>query len=212
MLNRSTKLRFIPSVILALISAYSLAAGFAVARNGGDYSFYWNLLIVSLVAHALYFAWLLITKRAEPVTIASYVIISLLLFIVFVPLISRPPIFRQITFEMGPDPFFPSSTISSAKTFNIWEKEFWSQEAQEQWRKDYLKQIQTARQGSLIGHVGTDLQGWSVEKIRYAFGEPAKIIAVEKGLEKWIYHPWTDHTDWEMPVYVNDGLLLKIGD
>jgi hypothetical protein len=72
--------------------------------------------------------------------------------------------------------------------------------------------MQIARQGSLIGHIGTDLQGWSAEWIRYAFSDPADIIQVDESLEKWIYHPWTNHPDWEMPVYVQGGELLRIGD
>ena len=113
---------------------------------------------------------------------------------------------------MGPDPFSPRATITSHRTFAIWEKEFWSKSAREKYRLNRLKRMQITRQGSLIGHVGTDLRGWSDEKIKTAFGEPAKIIQVDESLEKWIYHPWTNYPDWEMPVYVQNGALLKIGD
>ena len=113
---------------------------------------------------------------------------------------------------MGPDPFSPGTTITSHTNFAIWQKEYWLKSAQEEYRQDHFAHMQTTRQGSLIGHVGTDLQGWSDEKIKTAFGEPAKIIKVDESLEKWIYHPWTNHPNWEMPVYVQNGTLLKIGD
>jgi hypothetical protein len=78
--------------------------------------------------------------------------------------------------------------------------------------KQVMEKMQTDRQGNLIKYVGTDLHGWNKEKILLAFGEPIKLVELEENLEKWIYHPWTNHPDWEMPVYVQNGVLLKIGD
>ena len=113
---------------------------------------------------------------------------------------------------MGPDPFVPETNITSGMHVGIWQKEYWFKSAQANYRLRHLKEMQITRQGSLIGHVGTDLQGWTAEEIKYAFYEPSKVIKIAANLEKWIYHPWTNHPEWEMPVYVQDGLLLKIGD
>jgi hypothetical protein len=98
-------------------------------------------------------------------------------------------------------------------TYYIWEIEYWSQSVRDKQSLKYLLQSRTARQGQLIGHVGDGLlRGWPAEKIVCAFNEPSKIIQVDENTEKWIYHPWKNHPEWEMPVYVRDGILLKVGD
>ena len=121
---------------------------------------------------------------------------------------------KERKLNLGPDPFVPSTNITSYRRVPFWSIDFWITDKmyREKYRDEKIAEMQKTRQGSLIGHIGTDLQGWSDEKIKTAFGEPAKIIKVDESLKKWIYHPWTNYPDWEMPVYVQDGTLLKIGD
>lgn len=204
-------LLFLPTIFLCLISAYILLAG--IFGHGWNRKYLAIAFIISILLNFFYYLWLATTKRISTRFTVFYIPIAFVIFVVFI--FSIPNSFwviREVRFNMGPDPFSPGTEITSSRSFGIWQKEYWFKSAQEEYRLKRLKHMQTARQGSLIGHVGTDLQGWSIEKIKTAFGEPAKIIKVDESLEKWIYHPWTNHPDWDMPVYVQNGTLLKIGD
>ncbi len=204
-------LLFVPTAFLCLVSAYILLAG--IYGRGWNRGHLLIAFIVSIFLNFFYYLWLATTKRISIKFTIFYIPIAFVVFIVFIFSIpNRFWVIREVRFNMGPDPFAPSTNITSIRSFGIWQKEYWLKSAQEEYRLERLKHMQTARQGSLIGHIGTDLQGWSNEKIKTAFGEPAKIITIDESLEKWIYHPWTNHPDWEMPVYVQHGTLLKIGD
>ncbi|MFC1787874.1 hypothetical protein ACFLZY_01495 [Patescibacteria group bacterium] len=205
-------LYLIPSIALIFVSSYIFLVGLAVGREGGNHYPWLGIFVVFILLNFFYYLWLALTKRINNKWIIFYVPVALFLFIAFNFLMMYPPWLKNVSFNLGPDPFYNGTTITGGGTFLIWEKEFWSESAREEHRLNYIKHMQTARQGSLIGHVGTNLQGWSEEKIRTAFGEPAKIDRLTDGLEIWIYHPWTNHPDWEMPVYVKNGVLLRIGD
>lgn len=204
-------LLFLPTAFLCLVSAHILLAG--IYGRGWNRTHVLIAFITSIFLNFLYYFWLATTKRISTKFTILYIPIAFVIFVVFIfSILNRFWIIREVRFNMGPDPFVPSTNITSIRPFGIWQKEYWLQSAQEEYRLESLKHMQTARQGSLIGHIGTGLQGWSNEKIKTAFGEPAKIITIDENLEKWIYHPWTNHPDWEMPVYVQHGTLLKIGD
>jgi len=204
-------LLFLPTLFLCLVSAYIFLAG--IYGHGWNRTHLLIAFVVSIFLNFLYYLWLTTTKRLGTKLTVLYIPIAFVLFVVFIfSIMNRFWIIREVSFNMGPDPFSPGTTITSHTNFAIWQKEYWLKSAQEEYRQDHFAHMQTTRQGSLIGHVGTDLQGWSDEKIKTAFGEPAKIIKVDESLEKWIYHPWTNHPNWEMPVYVQNGTLLKIGD
>lgn len=56
-----------------------------------------------------------------------------------------------------------------------------------------------------------EIIGVSEEVVVAAFGEPAR-RQVEGEYEVWTYYPWSDHADWEMPVYVSrEHGLLGVG-
>jgi len=207
-------LLFLPTALSCLISAYIIWMGLIGSpRINRTYLLIELIFIISL--NLIYFLWLAITKRIGRILSILYIPIAFILLVIFfIAIPNQFWLIKTVKLDMGPDPFYidQSATIGANYKFGIWEKGYWSEAAREEVRLERLNQMQTARQGSLIGHIGSDLQGWSTERIRFAFGEPAKIIKEDENLEKWIYHPWTNHPDWEMPVYVQDGLLLKIGD
>jgi hypothetical protein len=204
-------LLLIPTTLLCFISSFILLVG--IYSNGRNKTHILIAFIVSIFFNFLYYLWLATTKRIDTKLTIFYIPITFILFIFFIfAILNKFWIIRDIKFNMGPDPFEPSTTITSGRPFGIWHKEYWFKSAREEYRLKHLINIQTIRQGNLIKYVGIALQGWSYEQIKTTFGEPAKIIKMEKNLEKWIYHPWTNHPDWEMPVYVENEKLLKIGD
>ena len=180
-------LLLVPTVFLCLISAYILLAG--IYGRGWNRTHLLIAFIVSIFLNFFYYLWLATTKRIGTKLTIFYIPIAFILFLVFIfSIINRFWIIREISFNMGPDPFSPGTTITSHTNFVIWQKEYWLKSSRENYRQDHFVHMQTTRQGSLIGHIGTDLQGWSDEKIKTAFGEPAKIIEVDESLKKWIYH------------------------
>ena len=216
-------LLLLPTVFLCLVSAYiALASSISFEGSGSENRAYLLIpFLLSIFLNLLYYLWLSKTKRLGTKLTVFYIPIALILFVVFFFsiffVIMRPPWRKIVRYDLGPDPLYEGANMVTAGIFSIWEKEFWSKRAQEEYRlKVILKEMQTAKQVDLITSPGTDLQGWSDEKIKSVFGEPTKIIKVDESLEKWIYHPrpQTNNPDlemWEVPVYVLNGALLKIG-
>ncbi len=204
-------LLLLPTVILCLMSAYIFLVG--VYGRGWNREYILIAFLVSILVNFLYYLWLVITKRIGTKLTVFYIPISTILFVLFIHFILSPPYRRDVNLNLGEDPFAPGTTISGGTRFYFWEPGFYSLGNELKNREEKRKaEMRITRQGSLIGHVGTDLKGWSAEKIKNAFGEPRKILQLNENLEKWIYYPWTNHTDWEMPVYVQNKMLLKIGD
>ncbi|HSR89002.1 MAG TPA: hypothetical protein VLK22_01190 [Candidatus Udaeobacter sp.] len=206
-------LYFLPSLIITFIGACFLIASFAAAKEGYNWKFNFIVFILSILLNWIYWFRLAVLKVLDIKIIGKYIIFSIILFFVFIFLFIAPPYKREIRFDLGEDPFVPGATITAGRTVYLWEKDFYAfgKNYENLSQKIQIK-MQTDRRGSLIGHVGNDLRGWSVEKVRNAFGEPARIVRINKDLEKWIYNPWTDHLDWEMPVYIQNNILYKIGD
>ncbi len=166
--------------------------------------------------HVLYFFWILYLRIIKSVK-TVHVVISIPTIVLYIGFGFLGHIIiagRGRVLDLGPDPFVPKTTITSHQQVPFWSIDFWVTDEMyiKRNREKKIADMQKARQGSLIGHVGTDLQGWSRERVLYAFGSPSKITPMGGGLEKWVYHPWTNHPDWEMPVYLQDDVLLKIGD
>lgn len=202
---------FIPTTILSILSAWI----FLVYIYGDNWNKFHVALtfFVSVLLNIFYLFWLVKTESINIRFLPHYLLIALCTFIISAYFIASPPYKRMINLDLGPDPFFPDGIIGSSVTFYFWEKGFYDpEEAVKVVKRERIKQMQIARQGSLIGHVGEDLAGWSDERIRNAFGRPVRIDNVSDGVERWIYHPWTDHADWEMPVYIKNKVLFKIGD
>lgn len=174
------------------------------------------LFIVVNCIHFIYFLYIFylrLKKRTE--TILVFVSLpTVLVCVVFFLSYRLVTMGKTRTLNLGPDPFVSGTNITSQRSVPFWNIDFWITDEMysEKYRDEKIVNMQKTRQGSLIGHIGTDLQGWTDEKIITAFGEPTKIIQVHENLEKWIYRPWTNHLDWEMPVYIQSGVLLKIGD
>ncbi|MDO8499501.1 MAG: hypothetical protein Q7S66_02465 [bacterium] len=182
---------------------------------GNTRSIFYVFVTVNIVHffYFLYIFYLRLKKRTKTVILLASLpttVVCLVLLVSYTFITEG----RARTLNLGPDPFVPSTDITSYRRVPLWSIDYWITDKMynEKYRDKQVAQMQKTRQGSLIGHIGTDLQGWIDEKIVTAFGEPVKIIQVNENLEKWIYHPWTNHLDWEMPVYVQNGALLKIGD
>ena len=202
---------FIPTFIMAGIAAYFLLAGMFGDGWGREPA---GLFLCITIIHLIYFIWLTAKKRISTKLAFGYIPIALLFFIFIIYVVVKPPILKIEKLSLGPDPYYPSSTISSKEEFWIWQPGFWSQSVRDS-RKQYRKEkIRTARQGSMFDHTGTELAGWSEYDIIRAYGEPARIDVINSSTKKWIYHPWKKdgQKDWEMPVYVTNGLLERIGD
>lgn len=163
---------------------------------------YW-LYIVSLRLRKKVATWIVLLSIPLAVV---YIVIQLFSIIVVNG--------RHRYLNLGPDPFGMGRDITSVYAVPMWHIDYWISDKafEKKYRDKRISEMQITRRGSLIGHVGTSLQGWTDDHILYAFGEPSKIVKVGGDLEKWIYHPWTNHPDWEMPVYVQNGALLRIGD
>ena len=182
---------------------------------GNTRSIFYVFVVINIF-HFVYFLYILylrLKKRTNTIMVFASLptMVVYLVLLVGYFLITMG---KTRTLNLGPDPFVPSTRITSHKRVPFWNIDFWITDKMysEKYRDGQITKMQKSRQGSLIGHIGIDLQGWTDEKIVTAFGEPAKIIEVNENLKKWIYHPWTNHLDWEMPVYVQNGTLLKIGD
>lgn len=199
-----------PTIFLCFVSAYT---ALVYIDNG----YYRNealiALLGSLFVHFLYFIWLTTTKRIGTKLAVFYIPIALVLFIVFAYSIMYPPYKRGVRLDLGPDPFSADTSITGFTEFYFWQKGFYfPKKVSKEVAEEEKIRMQVTRQGSLIGHVGNDLFGWSEEKIETAFGVPSDIVVIDSNLEKWMYHPWTNHPDWEMPVYIQNNTLFKIGD
>jgi|GEM_PF-1320956 len=182
---------------------------------GNTISIFYLFVVLNIIhfSYFFYIFYLRLKKRAKTIMVFASLptmVVYLILFVSYQFITMG----RARALNLGPDPFVPSSNITSHRRVPFWSIDFWITDKMysEKYREDKIAKMQKTRQGSLIGHIGTDLQGWTDEKIVTAFGKPAKTIQVDESLEKWIYHPWTNHPDWEMPVYVQNGVLLKIGD
>ncbi len=204
----------VPSIFLIYFSSYVFLVGLRAGMEGENLKPYLLVFIISLFANFFYYLWLALKRRIDHKLVVLYVPAACILFGLFVYAMISPPYKRSAELNLGLDPFSSSDASTIRRTsFYFWEKGFYFPEkAIKQREIEEKAKVQKTRRGSLIGHVGTSLQGWSSEKILDAFGEPLNIIQVEHDLEKWIYDPWTDHPDWEMPVYVKDGVLSMIGD
>ena len=182
---------------------------------GNTFLIFYIFTVVNII-HFVYFFYIFylrLKKRTKTLMVFASlptIVVCLILFVSYRFITMG----KARTLNLGPDPFAPSTNITSYRRIPFWSIDFWITDKMfsEKYRDEQIAKMQKTRQGSLIGHIGTDLQGWTEEKIVTAFGEPTKIIEVNKNLKKWIYHPWTNHLDWEMPVYIQNGVLLKIGD
>lgn len=54
------------------------------------------------------------------------------------------------------------------------------------------------------------IRGADQTTVLEAFGEPSAKRA-NGMLEVWEYHPWREHSDWIMPVYLKGGTLWSVG-
>lgn len=218
-------LYFIPFLILIIISAYTVVSLFYSLLGGlhapnsilvdKNINYYFWIFISSAILNIVYCIYLLKYKKVSKKTFFIYLPVTFLMFIALLYFfMQRPYGKREVSINIGEDPFVSGTKISSFKVFNYWESGFYLPKfiVRSIYADDIRHQMQVDRRGSLIGHVGTDLQGWSDEKILRAFGKPAEIIKVNENMEKWIYHPWSDRPNWEMPVYVKNGELMKVGD
>ena len=183
----------------------------------------WPFFVGFAIVNIIHFFYLLyifyLRKKGRVKTIAVFlsappvviIIISVIIFFLVYRIIMLGRI-RQLDF--GSESFDPCADFKSRQYVLIWGTDYWRSD--DSFYKKYhdkeKNKIQKKRLGCLTGHFGTELTGWPDEKIKSAFGEPSKLIKMEGNLEKWIYHPWTNHPDWEMPVYVKNNKLLKIGD
>lgn len=182
----------------------------------GNAQLFFILFVAANIVHTIYFIYIFYLRRKKIVKNSTvfYSLPPLVIFFLASIIYYSVSMGRGRYLNLGPDPFAPSSNITSIRRVPMWSVDYWISD-KKYYEKYYDKKIadmQKTRQGSLIGHVGTDLQGWSEEQIISAFGTPTKIIQVSENSNKFMYHPWTNHPDWEMPVYVQDGVLLKIGD
>ncbi len=202
---------FIPTFFLSGAAAYLLLAG--IFGDGWRKEPEILFTIVTLL-HLAYYVWLARTKRISKKLILGYIPISLAFFICIIYVVVKPPIIRTEKISLGPDPYYPSSTMSLEETFWIWQPGFWSTSARASRKAYRIQKIRTARQGSMFDHTGTELAGWSEYTIVQAYGEPSSIEVISSSTQKWIYHPWKKEgqRDWAMPVYVTNGVLERIGD
>lgn len=208
---------FIP--VLLIIASYFFWITFWINIKdnilGNARSFFIALALVSIFhfGYWIYIISLRIRKKVATWIVflsTPLVVVYILAQLLYIMVISGG--YRSL--DLGPDPFFMDTNITSSYVVPIWRIDYWVADKafEAKYRDKKIREMQITRRGSLIGHIGTSLQGWTDERILYAFGEPSKIIKVNEELEKWFYNPWTDHPDWEMPVYVQNGVLLKIGD
>ena len=99
-------------------------------------------------------------------------------------------------------------------TVSLWEKEFWMAypDAQSSLSQTYERQSLSDRLLKFSDpKISGEVFGIEQEQARKAFGDPRSIGTTQEGVEVWIYYPWQDHPDWELPVYFRDARLIGVG-
>ncbi|MFH1286672.1 MAG: hypothetical protein ABII02_02885 [Candidatus Magasanikbacteria bacterium] len=116
---------------------------------------------------------------------------------------------RVIQIDVGENPYIPGEMHNPPVRMHVWNIGFWTGSISEEKEMQLVEEHKYAR---LIKHIGDEKAiGWDETMVKGAFNEPDRIIKTEGG-ETWLYRAWQNHPDWELPVYMKDGLLLKIGD
>lgn len=141
----------IPTFFLLFISAYIFVSGWVAAMEAYDLKLYFITFTISVFLNFFYYLWLALTKRISHKLAIFYIPAALVFFVIFIFSIINPPWLKQVRFEIGQDPFSGGATTTGYGTFAIWEKEFWSKSAREEYRLIQFKHVQAAMRGSLIG-------------------------------------------------------------
>ncbi len=116
---------------------------------------------------------------------------------------------RRVEIDTGINPYIPEETYRPTVQAPIWSYAYWTRSFTDSKEAVLVRQHKHAR---LIKHIGDEKAvGWSKENVLHAFGKPDAIIQREDG-ELWIYNAWKEQPDWELPVHMKDGKLIKIGD
>lgn len=214
------------SVILIFVSLYLFGIGFGVGREGGRWEPYFLWFILSLFTNLVYYIWL--SKKMGSRFTVFYIPWALVMLVFLAWFFTSRPWIKHISLDFGPDPMIWDSDLKTlgfsrhalgggrgmygAVEFKIWEKEFWLDNAQEEYRTGEIKKLQILRRDELPRHIGYEFKGWDIERIKAAFGDPAKIIPLSVGLDKWVYEASTDRLKQEISIYVQNNKLDKIGD
>lgn len=182
-----------------LVMMFAIEPGRAVLDK-----YFFTLFAVGLLI------WLLIVFYLKVERIK--ILISAILVIFLLPLffvISLGTAYKPIKID-EPNPFAyldgESGTAFYTVSFLDWP--FWFPNKLEQ---RHLNNMQPSRlikfsQNEQYLHI----RGASETIVIEAFGEPTREYTEDERVV-WEYHPWQEHPDWIMPVYLKDGLLWSVG-
>lgn len=206
--NKVVKSEFITNliaIILTIFLAFSFVWIWFRVKEG--YSIKEPFVFFCLIGFVLLF-WLLYNKKFN----IKIVTILILLFFVSTFFIINPPYKRNVSIDLGVDPFSRNTRITAGMSVYIWEKEFWM--SQEQLNTTLGEELnKNIRKDRILNNAGKlDVVGWTEEELVHAFGEPKSINKISESGEVWYYSAWKEHSDWMMPLYMENGRLKLIGD
>jgi hypothetical protein len=165
-----------------------------------------SYLIMVVIAAGIYGTVVHLRRLRRPLALA---IVSMMTIVV-ATLASPNIAYREISFPQPPNPFAEldggSGYVSAHPSIFNWR--YWNPGRYE---REYVANVPNAR---LIKFSQSQqylrLRGLEASMIVEAFGKPSDSHR-DGAYEVWVYHPWSDHRDWTMPVYLMGGRLWSVG-
>lgn len=209
-------------LLLAVASGFFVAYGLlfviSAAREGNGVGLEMAVFVTGVCTMLTLFVASIFLSRKNKIgimTTVTFLPVAFMMMILTLWFVVFAPYLRSFRLTLDDNPLlYGGEHIEREAIVFFFEKPYWMRAAN---AKAYLTRLynQKEKNSRLIKFSDPkslqEIIGIDERTVIAAFGEPMR-KTVQDAYDVWIYHPWEDHPDWQMKVFLRDSHLVSIGE